>query len=346
MSHVVKSCFDSKYVMPAEWDKHSATWTSWPFDDELWFGLLEKVRSEFADLVHTISQFEPVHLLVRDQEALESAKQFLKDTPNVTFHSVPLDDVWFRDNGPIFVKNQNGHLQAIKWEFNSWGQKFEWLKDNQAAYEAIKFLKSSFVKTNIVMEGGSLDVNGEGVALTTSLCLLSPMRNPNMTSQDIEACLKQHMGIEKLLWLDDGLEGDHTDGHIDTIVRFVDAKTIVYSMTDDVSDPNHKTMADNYERLKTFTDCHGQPFRLVSLPLPKNRMELEGDRLPCTYANFYIGNGFVVVPQYDDPHDELALDILKGLFPSRQVIGLKSKYLICGGGSFHCVTQQQPVGDF
>lgn len=345
MSYVVKSCFDSHYHMPAEWETHSATWTSWPFDDELWFGLLEKVRIEFAELVKTISIFEPVHLLVRDNEAFESANQFLKDVTNVTFHHVPLDDIWFRDNGPIFVKNQN-QLKCTKWEFNSWGQKFHWQKDNQAAYSIMEFLKIPHTKTNIVMEGGSLDVNGEGVALTTEQCLLSTMRNPNLSKEEIEKSLKEHLGIEKLLWLQDGLEGDHTDGHIDTIVRFVNKNTIVCSLTDDTSDQNYSTMNENYEKLKNFTDMDGNHFHIIPLVLPKNRMECDGERLPCTYANFYIGNGFVVVPQYDDPNDQIALKTLSELFSDRKVIGLKSKYLIHGGGSFHCVTQQQPSGEF
>jgi agmatine deiminase len=263
----------------------------------------------------------------------------------VTFHHVPLDDIWFRDNGPIFVKNKN-QIKCTKWEFNSWGQKFHWQKDNQVAYSVMEFLKIPYTKTDIVMEGGSLDVNGEGVALTTRQCLLSPMRNPNMSQEDIEKSLKDHLGIKKLLWLEDGLEGDHTDGHIDTIVRFVNKNTIVCSLTDDASDQNYDTMNENYEKLKNFTDTGGNHFHIIPLVLPKNRMEFDGERLPCTYANFYIGNGFVVVPQYGDPNDQIALKTLADIFLDKQVIGLKSKYLIHGGGSFHCVTQQQPSGEF
>lgn len=345
MSHVVKSCFDSRYHMPAEWQPHAATWTSWPFDDDLWFGRLNFVRQEFAELVKTISNFETVHLLVCDEQSECSAKQALVGSSNVVFHRVALDDVWFRDNGPIFVKC-NEQLKCIKWEFNSWGQKFNWAKDNQAAYAVMDFLKIPFVKTGVVMEGGSLDVNGAGVALTTRQCLLSPMRNPTLSEKEIEQQLKDHLGIEKLLWLEDGLEGDHTDGHIDTIVRFVNEKTILCSLTDDQTDPNHQVMQKNYELLKSFTDVHGNPFDIVPLVLPKNRMHLDQDRLPCTYANFYIGNGFVVVPQYDDPYDQKALDVIAKCFPDRKVIGLQSKHLICGGGSFHCVTQQQPTGEY
>jgi agmatine deiminase len=194
------------------------------------------------------------------------------------------------------------------------------------------------------MEGGSLDVNGNGVALTTKQCLLSKMRNPNLTQIDIEQYLKSYLGINKLIWLENGLEGDHTDGHIDTIVRFVNANTIVYSIAEDQNDLNYVTMKQNLEILKKATDVSGNFFNLVPLILPKNKMKIEGKRLPCTYANFYIGNGFVVVPTYDDPNDANALKTLETVFPEHKVIGLKSKYIISGGGSFHCVTQQQPAG--
>ncbi|MES2615905.1 MAG: agmatine deiminase family protein [Bdellovibrionota bacterium] len=327
--------------MPAEWEKHTATWTCWPCDEEMWFGKLGQVRKEFCDLVKTISNFEKVHLLLRDKEALQSAQHYFGNTTQIVFHEIPLNDVWFRDNGPIFIKNDN-KVEFVKWEFNSWGEKFKWDLDNEAPYSVAKYLNMNFVKTNIVMEGGSIDVNGAGIALTTKQCLLSQKRNPNLNQTDLEKYLENYLGIKKCLWLENGLEGDHTDGHIDTIVRFVNENTIVYSLTEDKTDKNYDTMRANFELLKTFKDLKGESFHLIPLVLPKNKMEIEGARLPCTYANFYIGNGFVVVPQYDDPHDKIALEILTPLFPNRTVIGLNSKYIICGGGSFHCVTQQQP----
>jgi agmatine deiminase len=329
-------------IMPAEWEQHTATWTSWPFNEELWHGHLEKVRAEFAELVKTISFYEPVHILTCDDNTLKSAKEYLKNCENITFHSVPLNDIWFRDNGPIFIK-QGANSHMTKWEFNSWGQKFKWDLDNLAAYHVAKYLNKDCINTNIVMEGGSLDVNGEGVALTTKQCLFSKMRNPTLTQQDIEAALEKYLGIKKLLWLENGLEGDHTDGHIDTIVRFVNKNTILCSLTEDKFDKNYETMNYNYKLLQSFTNLKGEHFNIVPLVLPKNKMFIDEDRLPATYANFYIGNGFVVVPTYDDPHDEIALNTIKKLFPNRKVVGLKSKYIITGGGSFHCVTQQQPA---
>lgn len=332
--------------MPSEWAPHAATWTSWPFDDELWVGHLDGVRAEFADLVKTIARFEPVHLLVRDEEAEADARSRL-GTANVTYHRVALDDVWFRDNGPLFVVRgapEGDQVSFVNFEFNSWGRKFEWENDTKAPETVAAFLGAAHWDSSVVMEGGSLELNGAGVALTTRQCLLSEERNPHLGEEDLEALLRDFLGIEKLLWLDAGLEGDHTDGHIDTITRFVNERTIVTVIEEDQDDPNFATMRANLERLKTFTDARGRPFDIVELPLPRTYMELEGKRLPPTYANFYVGNGFVVVPIYGDPNDDRALEILRGVFADREVIGLMSRELITGGGSFHCVTQQQPVG--
>ncbi|AFZ67935.1 agmatine deiminase family protein [Deinococcus peraridilitoris] len=335
------------FRMPAEWTEHAATWTSWPADDELWFGALEGVRTEFAQLVRTISQFEAVHLLVRDEESERDARARLEGV-RVTLHRVPLDDVWFRDNGPLFVTRprESGpdEVSFVNWEFNAWGGKYHYRRDTLAPEALAGYLGAAHWDQGVVMEGGSLELNGEGVALTTRSCLLSPERNPGLTKDGIAALLRDFLGIEKLLWLDEGLEGDHTDGHIDTITRFVGPHTLVTSVEEDTRDANHATMQANLERLRTFTDLQGRPFEIVELPLPRRRLEGPEGRLPPTYANFYIGNGFVVVPTYLDPNDERALDILRPLFPGREVIGLPSREIIRGGGSFHCVTQQQPIG--
>lgn len=328
--------------MPAEWEPHAATWTSWPFDEELWVGYLEPVRREFAELVRTITRFEPVHLLVRDEEAEEDARRRI-GTNNLTYHRLPLDDVWLRDNGPIFVR-RGQDLSLVNWKFNAWGNKYAWQLDNQAPEYVAQYLGVTHWDVPVVMEGGSLEASGRGVVLTTRQCLLHPERNPGLSQRQIEGYLCDYLGFEKVLWLEGGLEGDHTDGHIDTITRFVNPTTIVTCVEPDPSDPNHATLQANLERLHTFTDLEGKPFAIVELPLPQNRLELNGNRLPPTYANFYIGNGFVAVPQYGDPNDEAALSILRPLFPGREVIGLSSRALITGGGSFHCVTQQQPVG--
>ncbi len=338
------------FAMPAEWTPHAATWTSWPFDDDLWEGHLEGVREEFAQLVVTIARFEPVTLNVRDEEVQRDAQRRLEQTENglqnVTFHRVPLNDVWFRDNGPLFVKNAEGKVALTDWTFNAWGEKYSpWDDDNRAPQEVAETLGMKRFPFQEVMEGGALELNSQGVCLTTRSCLLSQHRNPNMTQSEIEAVLRNALGIKHLIWLEAGLEGDHTDGHIDTVVRFANDRTIICSVEEDEDDPNFMTMQHNLSLLQTLRDSAGDSYKIVQLPLPKKRMELNGVRLPLTYANFYVGNGFVVVPIYDDANDEKALNILRPLFPGREVIGLKATSLITGGGAFHCVTQQQPEGE-
>jgi agmatine deiminase len=340
------------FSMPAEWSPHEGVWMAFPADNTEWLGHLEAVRHEFAAFIKTLSSFELVNLIVRDEETETDARARLTGA-NVEFHRVAHNDVWLRDCAPIFV-TKGSEVAAIDWEFNGWGMKFDAELDNKIPDFVANYLKMPIFKTGIVMEGGSLEVNGAGVALTTRQCLHSKFRNPNLTESDLEKALNDYLGIKKVLWLENGLEGDHTDGHIDTITRFIDENTIITSVCQDQSDANFQTMQDNLERLKTFTNLDGQPFQILELPLPKNRLEhvgemaatqgLLGERLPPTYANFYIANGAVIVPMYGDPNDELALEILKPLFANRNVIGLASRAIINGGGSFHCVTQQQPLG--
>src|SRR5690554_3764956 len=215
-----------------------------------------------------------------------------------------------------------------------------------AAAELTEHLGVKNFRVPIIMEGGALEINGHGVCLTTRSCLLEPNRNPELSPSEIERYLRDNLGVTQIVWLPAGLEGDHTDGHIDTIVRFADDDTIVCAVEEDVTDPNHATMARNLELLRELRKPDGTPYRLVELPLPAKRMELEGERLPPTYANFYVSNGFVLVPTYNDVNDAAAIKILEPLFPGRQVIGLPAESLITGGGAFHCVTQQRPVGEF
>ncbi|ACO47312.2 agmatine deiminase family protein [Deinococcus deserti] len=330
------------FRMPAEWESHAATWMSWPADDELWFGHLLGVREEFAELVRTIARFEPVQLLVRDPESEQDARGRLEGA-DVTYHRLPLDDVWLRDNGPIFVRRGND-LAFVNWRFNSWGGKFNWEHDDQVPEYVAQVLGAAHWDRPEVLEGGGLEVNGLGVGLTTRSCFLTDTRNPGLTEEDYGALLNDTLGVSQLLWLDGGLENDHTDGHIDTITRFTDERTIVTSVESNPADPNHAVMQKNLEALRRMTDQDGQPFRIVELPLPASRLEGAEGRLPPTYANFYIGNGFVVVPMYGDPNDARAIEVLRPLFPQREVIGLPSRKIIEGGGSFHCVTQQQPQG--
>lgn len=335
---------DLGFSMPPEWAGHAATWMSWPHDDELWFGNLSAVRAEYAQLVATIARYERVELLLSDDESERDARRRLPGDLDVVFHRLPLDDVWIRDNGPIFVRNTRGELALTNWKFNSWGGKFEWRNDDRVPEYVAGQLGMGHWDLPVVLEGGAVEVNGDGAALVTRSCLLTPSRNPQLSEDDYAALLEGYLGVDKLLWLDGGLENDHTDGHIDTITRFVGPRSIVTSVESDVVDANHAVMKGNLRALREMCDGAGQPFEVTELPLPAARLEGEEGRLPPTYANFYIGNGFVVVPQYGDVNDQSALDILTPLFPGREVIGLPSRAIIGGGGSFHCMTQQQPEG--
>ena len=331
------------FSVPAEWSLHEATWMAWPHTEDLWVGgYLDGTRQEFAAFINTLARYERVELLVANDECEQDARRRLSG--NIRFHSLDYSDVWLRDSGPIFVKNSAGENLITDWEFNGWGNKYDSAPDNKIPQYVARFLGAGFVSPGLVMEGGSLEPNGEGVILTTKQCLLSKERNPLLSQKDIEQALRSYLGAQKVIWLGDGLENDHTDGHIDTITRFTGPNTIVTCVCEDTQDPNHTVMAENLDILRSATDTHGKPFSIIELPLPRNRLELEGGRLAATYANFYICNGAVLVPQYDDPLDAQALEILKPLFPGRDVIGTPGRALITGGGSFHCVTQQQPIG--
>lgn len=336
--------------MPAEWERHEATWMGYPADDELWFGHLRGVRDEYIALVRTIARFERVELLVRDEESERDAKMRLQGHPeaaNVRFHRVGLDDSWLRDSGPLFVTRKVGketEVALVNWRFNAWGGKFEWENDNQIPNYVAQFLNMPHWDRPEVLEGGALEILGDGTALTTRSCLLTDTRNPALTEEGYTFLLGDYLGVKKLVWLDAGLENDHTDGHIDTITRFAAPNVVVTSTENNPKDANHATMSRNLAHLRDMTDASGQPLKIVELPLPAHRLEGAEGRLPPTYANFYIGNGFVAVPQYGDPNDKQALDILRGLFPEREVIGVMSRQIIEGGGSFHCLTQQQPAG--
>jgi agmatine deiminase len=343
--------------MPAEWEPHAGTWMAWPDDDDLWYGQLGAIRNEFEALVRTIAQSETVHLLVRNPGVEHDARSRF-GAANVVLHHVPYNDVWLRDSGPIFVvrglNSRAGEIAPVDWAFNGWGGKFAAELDDAIPKFVSSYLDTAPFRPGVVMEGGALEVNGAGVALTTRQCLLNENRNPGMTQSDLETVLCDYLGLEKILWLEDGLENDHTDGHVDTITRFASERVIVTAISENETDANFAPMQRNLELLQGFTDLGGNSFEIVTVPLPRNRLSLsgevarregvEGDRLPPTYCNFYITNNHVIVPVYGDPNDNRALEILRPLFPGREVVGLSSRALITGGGSFHCVTQQQPRG--
>lgn len=338
------------YRMPAEWELHAATWLSWPHKEESWPGKFAPVPAVWAAMIREIAEGETVNLLVRDGEMEQQARVILKehraDASNVVFRHIPTNDAWIRDYGPIFVINDNSdpRLVALKWGYNSWGDKYPpYDLDNLVPSRAAEIAGVPLVDGGMILEGGSIDVNGAGLLLTTRACLLNPNRNPGLSREQIEQRLKDYLGVRKILWLGDGIVGDDTDGHVDDITRFVDANTIVTVVEENTADENHAPLRENLEELKSMTNLEGGRFDIVELPMP-DPVHFEGDRLPASYANFYITNAAVLVPIYDSPKkDERAVGILRELFPHRKVVGIRSTDLVLGLGSFHCVSQQQPA---
>lgn len=346
-----RSSIDSKekprvlgYSFPAEWQTHEATWLTWPVPHVVWGERLEATRQEFAALVVTIAQFEPINLIVSDTEALEDARQklftyaerYLKDRQNIHFHELPVDDCWLRDNGPLFIKDMQGQVAVTNWEFNAWGGEYEaWDLDNAIPSSLAQKLNLRQFASSMILEGGAIDVNDSGTCLTTKSCLLNPNRNPDLLKLDIEAYLYDYLGLKRIIWLEQGFQDDETDGHIDLVARFVNNDTVVCTVSEDKTDLNYHAFQANFEKLQS------EGLNVIALPVPKRKILIEGEYAPLSYANFYIGNGFVVVPTYSDANDDKAIKILRSCFVDREVIGLAAESMITGGGSFHCVTQQQ-----
>jgi agmatine deiminase len=336
------------YFMPAEWHPHEATWLSWPKDPLTWPDKVPQVQEIFLEIIRVLTQGEEVRLLVDDQATEEAVGSQLSEAElrRLVFHQVQTVDSWIRDYGPNFLLRRNPEAVELvfnDWMFNAWGNKYEELKrDTLVPVHIAGILGVPFFSPGIVLEGGSIDVNGERVCMTTEQCLLNANRNPTLTRDDIEGYLKNYLGVEKVIWLGEGIAGDDTDGHIDDIARFVAPDTIVYALEEDPADADYAPLQDNFRRLRSERDHRGRPFQLVPLPMPGAVMGPEG-RLPASYANFYIANGHVLVPTFGHKNDARALEQLQALFPDRRVIGLHSEPLVHGLGAIHCVTQQQPA---
>jgi agmatine deiminase len=335
--------------MPAEWAPHRATWLSWPHNPETWPGQLETVRGVWAQMIAALSPRERVYLLVNDPGAEGEVAARLGRAgavmENVILLPIPTVDVWMRDYGPTFVVRESPRepLALNDWIFNGWGGKYEEYKqDDRVAREIAARLKIPVFDHPVVLEGGSIDVNGAGVCMTTEQCLLNRNRNPHLSRLEIEQCLQDSLGVEQILWLGEGIAGDDTDGHIDDIARFVNPTTVACVVEENPKDENYHCLQENYERLRGARGLHGDKISLVKLPCP-GPVYFEGARLPASYANFYIANEVVLVPVFDDPNDERALGILREVFRGREVIGLRGREMIVGLGAIHCVTQQEPA---
>ena len=338
------------FHMPAEWEPHAATWLTWPRPEGISFpGRYEVVPPVYANLIRHLTEAEDVNINVWDAEMEASVRQILRGegTPleRVRFHHFPAYEPWCRDHGPIFlVREINGRRERaiVDWDYNAWGGKYPpYDLDDAIPRHVARLLGLPLFSPGIVMEGGSIEVNGCGTLLTTTSCLLNPNRNPHLSKGEIEKYLKDYLGVAQVLWLGDGIAGDDTDGHIDDLTRFVNPSTLITVVEDDPSSPNYGVLQDNLQRLHHFRDVDGNSFRIVTLPMP-GVIEYEGQRLPASYANFYIANQMVLVPTFRHKNDSVALQILQNQFPRRRVIGVDSTELIWGLGSFHCMTQQEP----
>lgn len=338
------------YRMPAEWEPHAGTWISWPKKLETWPGKFEPIPPIWARMVRELAEGETVNILVDDKNQEAHVKRVLKehkaDASSVRLHLIKSNDVWARDYGPIFVVNdreQPRHI-AIDWGYNSWGGKYPpFDADDQVPVHVGQHLNIPVVQGGIILEGGSIDPNGKGLLLTTEACLLNPNRNPHLDKAQIEQRLKDYLGVFKVLWLGDGIVGDDTDGHIDDLTRFVGENTIVTIVEGNPKDENYHVLRENLERLHDMTNLTGGKFEILELPMPRP-IVYNDTRLPASYANFYIGNGAVLVPIYDSGrNDQTALGVLQDCFPGRRVVGIPSVDLVWGLGAFHCVTQQQPA---
>jgi agmatine deiminase len=347
----IKTPAELGFFMPAEWHPHSATWLSWPKDPETWPDRVELVEDIFLQMIAALAPHEVVNLLVDDieTETKVRAKCNFRGAENVRLIRLETVDSWIRDYGPNFLINQNGTLAYNDWGFNAWGNKYAELKKDDSIPKRLEpILQVPRFEPGIVMEGGSIDVNGASCVLTTEQCLLNPNRNPNLTKDIIEQYLKDYLGLKKVLWLGEGIVGDDTDGHIDDIARFVASNVIVCALEEDPTDANYKLLQDNLKRLRSMSDAQGRPFEIISLPMPgivggasTDNRDLE--RLPASYANFYIANDVVLAPIFGHPNDQSALDTLQRVFPDRRVVGINCEPVVWGMGTIHCVTQQQPA---
>ncbi len=328
--------------MPAEWEPHLATWLAWPHNHEDWPDRFEPIPWVYGEIVRKLSHVERVRILVKDEDARESARQILERNGSVLaavdFYTVETDRVWTRDFAPLFVKNAAGEKAAVKWRFNGWAKYDNHLLDDAAGHTVATLAGVPKFAPPLVLEGGSVDVNGAGLLLTTEECLLSPIqaRNPGMPREALEAEMAKYLGIEKVLWLKNGIAGDDTHGHVDDLARFTDRDTVVVVSEADPSDDNYAPLRENLDILKAF------PVRVKTLPCPAP-VVFDGVRLPASYANFYIANKTVLVPVFNDPNDRIALNTLAECFPDRSVVGINCVELVWGLGTLHCMTQQEPA---
>ncbi|HEX2781804.1 MAG TPA: agmatine deiminase family protein [Gemmatimonadaceae bacterium] len=340
---------------PAEWERHAATWIAWPHHEPDWPGKLGPIPWVYAEIVRVLHAHERVEILCHSEEVREAARRHLVShgvtLDGVRLHVVPNDRVWLRDSAPTVVAGRDGKTSLVNWRFNAWAKYDNFQRDAEVGRAVERITKLPRVEPvrpdtgeRVVLEGGAIETNGEGVMLVTEECLLSDVqaRNPGLSREGYERVFREHLGIRETIWLGEGCVGDDTHGHIDDIARFVAPDVMVLAYEEDPADENHARAADNLHRLE-LAGGNGRAFRVVKLPYPRP-VTMNGERLPASYANFYIANGVVIVPTFNDPNDRLALNALAELMPDRKVVGIHAVDLVWGLGTLHCLTQQQPAG--
>lgn len=339
------------YRMPAEWEPHSGTWLTWPHNAETWPGQeMAVVEESYLSIIAALALGESIHLLVNDPTVWESVGTRLQhknvDLEKIRSYTIPTNDSWIRDYGPNFLVRETDEGKEIalnNWEFDSWGKKYEWELDNLAGNRIARLLNLPTFKLGIVLEGGAVEVNGQGVCLTTESCLLNKNRNGGLLGKEaMEIYLRDYLGVEKIIWLTGGIEGDDTDGHVDNLARFVNPSTILCAFEPDPANKNYRPLQKNLATLCSASDVNGKPFNVVPLPMP-GTIGTPAEPLPASYANFYIGNKSVLLPTFGFDRDKEAQALLRKYFPERQVIEIPSRTLIWGLGGVHCLTQQQPM---
>jgi len=332
--------------MPAEWEPHAATWVTWPHAETTWPGCLAEAEREFETLVRALAASERVELLAQSEAhaaALAARLGVLVGSGAVRLHVIPTDDVWMRDIAPTFVRDGEAGLVALDWTFNAWGGKYApWDRDDAVAARVASLCSVARERPGLVLEGGALEVDGEGTLLVTEPTLLDPRRNPGLDRSDAEKRLGELLGVQRVIWLGPGIEGDDTDGHVDDLARFVAPGRVVCAREPDPADPNHAPLEDCGRRLRAARDARGRRLEVIDLPMPPP-VRAGPDRLPASYANFYVANRAVLVPAFGAPSDGAVLETLGGLFPGRRVVGIPSRALVRGLGAVHCLTQQQPA---
>ena len=340
------------YRMPAEWAPHASTWIAWPHNPDDWPEKFEPIPWVYAEIVRHLSQVEDIHILANDETAEKHATKILlragANLARLHFHHWRTDRVWLRDSGPIFIKNEN-QIALTNWKFNAWAKYDNWLNDDLVPQQVASLygmaqFQPSVGTHRLVLEGGSIDVNGAGLLLTTEECLLGDVqqRNPGVSRAQLEQAFSNYLGIDQTIWLNRGCAGDDTHGHIDDIARFVGENTILAAVEHSTHDENHLPLAENLDRLRSARNLSGRPLEIIELPMPAP-VVFEGQRLPASYANFYIANGLVLVPTFNDPNDRHALNTLARCFPDHKIVGIHCTDFIWGLGAIHCMTQQEPA---